>query len=111
MRLRDGKASRTAGSRVWSDSTASPGSTARPANGVRILALGGIPGKVYERPEPFKLGAPDPTSALRSIGSMATDGVAHPQVVGASGEALWFLGTLARIKLDGHQTGGRFRRV
>ncbi|HEV2997789.1 MAG TPA: cupin domain-containing protein [Solirubrobacteraceae bacterium] len=39
---------------------------------------------------------------------MATDGVAHPRVVGASGEALWFLGTLARIKLDGHQTGGRF---
>jgi quercetin dioxygenase-like cupin family protein len=39
---------------------------------------------------------------------MAADGVAQPQVVGASGEALWFLGTLARIKLDGRQTGGRF---
>ena len=31
--------------------------------GIRILALGGVPGKVYERPEPFKLGAPDPTAA------------------------------------------------
>jgi len=31
-------------------------------NGVRILALGGVPGKVYERPEYFKLGAPDPTA-------------------------------------------------
>ncbi len=32
-------------------------------DGVRILALGGVPGKVYERPEPFKLGAPDPTAS------------------------------------------------
>jgi mannose-6-phosphate isomerase-like protein (cupin superfamily) len=31
--------------------------------GVRVLALGGIPGKLYERPEPFKLGAADPTAA------------------------------------------------
>lgn len=31
--------------------------------GIRILALGGVPGNVYERPEPFKLGAPDPTAA------------------------------------------------
>jgi hypothetical protein len=31
-------------------------------DGVRILALGGVPGKLYERPEPFKLGAPDPTA-------------------------------------------------
>jgi mannose-6-phosphate isomerase-like protein (cupin superfamily) len=31
--------------------------------GIRILALGGVPGKLYERPEPFKLGAPDPTAA------------------------------------------------
>jgi mannose-6-phosphate isomerase-like protein (cupin superfamily) len=30
--------------------------------GVRVLALGGVPGKVYERPEPFQLGAPDPTA-------------------------------------------------
>ena len=29
--------------------------------GIRVLALGGVPGKLYERPEPFKLGAPDPT--------------------------------------------------
>jgi mannose-6-phosphate isomerase-like protein (cupin superfamily) len=31
--------------------------------GVRVLALGGVPGKLYERPEPFRLGAPDPTAA------------------------------------------------
>jgi quercetin dioxygenase-like cupin family protein len=31
-----------------------------------------------------------------------------PQVVEGAGEALWFLGTVARIKLDGEQTGGRF---
>ena len=30
-------------------------------DGIRVLALGGVPGKLYERPEPFKLGAPDPT--------------------------------------------------
>jgi mannose-6-phosphate isomerase-like protein (cupin superfamily) len=33
------------------------------SEGIRVLALGGIPGKLYERPEPFKLGAPDPTVA------------------------------------------------
>jgi mannose-6-phosphate isomerase-like protein (cupin superfamily) len=33
--------------------------------------------------------------------------VAEPRVV-SGGEALWFLGTLARIKLDGHHTAGRF---
>ncbi len=32
---------------------------------------------------------------------------AAPSVV-TDGETLWFLGTLARIKLDGRQTGGRF---
>jgi mannose-6-phosphate isomerase-like protein (cupin superfamily) len=31
--------------------------------GVRVLALGGMPGKLYERPEPFELGAADPTVA------------------------------------------------
>jgi hypothetical protein len=30
--------------------------------GIRVLALGGVPGKVYQRPEPFRLGAPDPTA-------------------------------------------------
>jgi quercetin dioxygenase-like cupin family protein len=30
-------------------------------HGVRVLALGGMPGKIYERPEPFRLGAADPT--------------------------------------------------
>ena len=34
--------------------------------------------------------------------------VAEPQVVSARGEVLWFLGTLARVKLEGRQTGGRF---
>ena len=32
-------------------------------DGMRVLALGGVPGKAYERPEPFKLGAADPTAA------------------------------------------------
>ncbi|HWX75578.1 MAG TPA: cupin domain-containing protein [Solirubrobacteraceae bacterium] len=31
--------------------------------GVRVMALGGVPGKLYERPEPFTLGAPDPAAA------------------------------------------------
>ena len=30
--------------------------------GVRVLALGGVPGRLYERPPPFELGAPDPTA-------------------------------------------------
>jgi quercetin dioxygenase-like cupin family protein len=33
---------------------------------------------------------------------------AQPCVVNGRAEPLWFLGTLARIKLDGEQTGGRF---
>lgn len=33
---------------------------------------------------------------------------AEPAVVSGGGEALWFLGTLARMKLDGAQTAGRF---
>jgi quercetin dioxygenase-like cupin family protein len=32
---------------------------------------------------------------------------AEPQIV-SGGEALWFLGTLARMKLEGRHTGGRF---
>jgi quercetin dioxygenase-like cupin family protein len=38
----------------------------------------------------------------------AGDLVAEPQVISEDGEFLWFLGTLARIKLDGRHTGGRF---
>ena len=34
--------------------------------------------------------------------------VAEPQVVSGRGELLWFLGTLVRVKLNGHHTGGRF---
>jgi len=30
-------------------------------NGLRLLALGGIPGKVYERPEAFRTSTPDPS--------------------------------------------------
>jgi quercetin dioxygenase-like cupin family protein len=41
----------------------------------------------------------DPAAAARA---------AEPQVVSGGGEALWFLGTLARMKLDGRHTGGRF---
>jgi quercetin dioxygenase-like cupin family protein len=33
---------------------------------------------------------------------------ARPQVVHAGGEAVWFLGTYTRVKLDGSQTCGRF---
>src|ERR1700746_221000 len=33
---------------------------------------------------------------------------ARPHVADGADEPLWFLGTLARIKLDGEQTGGRF---
>jgi mannose-6-phosphate isomerase-like protein (cupin superfamily) len=36
------------------------------AQGVRVLALGGTPGKVYEAPENTKLGAPDPFAAAAS---------------------------------------------
>jgi quercetin dioxygenase-like cupin family protein len=39
---------------------------------------------------------------------MSATASARPQVVAAGGEALWFLGTLARVKLAGEQTGGRF---
>jgi quercetin dioxygenase-like cupin family protein len=34
--------------------------------------------------------------------------VAEPRVVDAAGPPLWFLGTLARMKLVGEQTAGRF---
>ncbi len=37
-----------------------------------------------------------------------SDPNAQPQVASSGGDALWFLGTLARIKLDGSQTAGRF---
>lgn len=39
---------------------------------------------------------------------MTSTTTARPQVVPVAGEALWFLGTLARVKLDGEQTTGRF---
>ena len=38
---------------------------------------------------------------------MSLTATAEPRVVSDS-EQLWFLGTLARMKLDGQQTGGRF---
>jgi mannose-6-phosphate isomerase-like protein (cupin superfamily) len=38
---------------------------------------------------------------------MASEAVAQPAVAAGGGEALWFLGTLARIKLEGRQTAGR----
>ncbi len=43
-----------------------------------------------------------PTGAMPAAGLSA-----EPCVVGES-ETLWFLGTLARMKLDGRHTGGRF---
>lgn len=30
--------------------------------GLRLIALGGVPGQVYERPETFRKGTPDPTA-------------------------------------------------
>jgi quercetin dioxygenase-like cupin family protein len=39
---------------------------------------------------------------------MTSSGVAQSRVLPADSEAEWFLGTLARIKLDGAQTNGRF---
>ena len=39
---------------------------------------------------------------------MSATAAAQPRVVTSSEETLWFLGTLARMKLDGGQTGGRF---
>jgi quercetin dioxygenase-like cupin family protein len=42
-----------------------------------------------------------------AIAPQAQAHVAEPRVV-SGGETLWFLGTLARIKLDGDQTAGRF---
>lgn len=39
---------------------------------------------------------------------MNGEGAARPQVVDPDGEAIWFLGTYTRVKLDGAQTGGRF---
>lgn len=38
----------------------------------------------------------------------ATLAAAEPHVATGSGETLWFLGTLVRMKLDGRHTGGRF---
>lgn len=34
--------------------------------GARILVIGATPGRLYSRPEPFQLGAPDPTAARTS---------------------------------------------
>jgi mannose-6-phosphate isomerase-like protein (cupin superfamily) len=35
-------------------------------DGVRVLVIGGTPGKVYERPADFELGAPDPALAAHA---------------------------------------------
>ena len=32
-------------------------------DGIRLLVLGGVPGKVYEAPDVSKLGQPDPMAA------------------------------------------------
>lgn len=39
---------------------------------------------------------------------MSASPLAEPQVATGSAPPLWFLGTLARLKLTGEQTGGRF---
>jgi quercetin dioxygenase-like cupin family protein len=38
---------------------------------------------------------------------MASESVAEPALLASGGEALWFLGTFIRVKLDGRQTAGR----
>ena len=43
-----------------------------------------------------------------AIAERSATTVAEAQVVSRRGEVLWFLGTLARVKLDGRQTAGRF---
>ncbi len=47
-----------------------------------------------------------PTTAAAQ--SPATESAGAQPTVETGGEQLWFLGTLARMKLDRHQTGGRF---
>jgi len=42
---------------------------------------------------------------------MTTEIAAAPQIIAAQTEPLWFLGTLARVKLDGQQTAGRFALI
>lgn len=43
-----------------------------------------------------------------AVGHRSEAAVAEPRVVSGRGEVLWFLGTLARIKIDGRSTAGRF---
>jgi quercetin dioxygenase-like cupin family protein len=43
-----------------------------------------------------------------STANRSATSVAEPQVVAGRTETLWFLGTLARMKLEGRQTAGRF---
>jgi quercetin dioxygenase-like cupin family protein len=43
-----------------------------------------------------------------AIPDRSATAVAEPQVVSGGGEVIWFLGTLARMKLEGRQTAGRF---
>jgi quercetin dioxygenase-like cupin family protein len=45
---------------------------------------------------------------MTGVVSERSGSAAEPQVISADGEIIWFLGTLARIKLDGQQTAGRF---
>ena len=49
----------------------------------------------------------DPVKQVDDPAGHADGPAPEPQVV-SGGETLWFLGTLARMKLEGHQTGGRF---
>lgn len=43
-----------------------------------------------------------------AIADRSATTAAEAQLVSGGGEVLWFLGTLARMKLDGRQTAGRF---
>lgn len=48
------------------------------------------------------------TSSVHGAAASVERGVVSEPCVVTDSERLWFLGTLARMKLDRHQTGGRF---
>src|SRR5262249_8695838 len=68
--------------------------------GIRVLALGGVPGKLYERPEPFKLGAPDPTATAAGQELLVAPDAQPALLAARGGETVWSLGTFVRVKLD-----------
>ena len=86
----------------WSGSRPRAGANCgRAPRGRSSSPSGARPTVAYERPDDFRL------AEQRMSAEMAASSAAEPCVV-TGGENLWFLGTLARMKLEGRQTGGRF---